>query len=474
MNKNLLSLKIWAVLGLFILASCQQDDDIVPGTGDKDSTTIAGNSREAVNDWISENMDLYYFWNTSLPATSDRSADPSDYFYDLLYSTDKFSYITDDARSLKEEYSGTSLAVGYSPAFVKFNGSDQVFIVVEYVYPNSSAAIQGLERGDIILSINSQKLNTSNYYSLYKQQKTYTVGLGKAENGSVTETETSYSISPAYINTDPVVHWEIKEIEGKKIGYIVYVEFLSGDNDTFLGSVDDVFSEMKAEGVTELIMDLRYNPGGEITAAKHLANAIAPQAVTSSKEVFVQFQYNEGLENFYREREGDDSDNIAVRFDENPYNLGLNRVIFLTTSGSASASELIINGLEPYMEVVSIGEPTYGKFYGSYVIYDRDREPAHNYAIMPIVMKYANAQGVTDFENGLQPDYFLEDNMLEAKPFGDVADPMMAQAIEVIIGPSAINARTDYKERTYTPLENTVKLKKGNVFRELSKQEFVN
>lgn len=471
MKKELLSIKLLAFLSLFFIASCHEQDDILTEV-DSNDTPEAG-SNEQVNNWISEHMEQYYYWNTSLPVESDPGQDPEDYFHSLLYSSDKFSFISDDAKTLMEEFSGTSLAVGYSPAFGKFDGSDQVFIIVEYVYPGSSAAIKGLKRGDIILEINGQTLNTSNYYNLYKQQNAYTLGLGKTEGGTISKAGVNYSITPGYINTDPVVHWEIKEKNGVKIGYLAYVEFITGDKDAFLKSIDDIFTEMKTQGVSELVLDLRYNPGGEISAAKHLANAIAPLSVTSAKEVFVKFEYNEGLENYYREKEGDNSDNISLRFGDNPNNLGIDRVVFLTTSGSASASELIINGLEPYMEVVTIGEPTYGKFYGSYVIYDKDRSPAHNYAIMPVVMKYANALGVTDFADGLTPDYHIEDNLLEAKPFGDETDPMIAQALEVITGESDINARTAYKEKTYTPLENKIKLKKGNIMRVLEQPEGV-
>lgn len=462
MKKELLYIRLLAILGFFTLMSCQREDDILPAGQN------ASSANKLVNDWTSGHMDLYYLWNTRLPEQRNVDADPEDFFYGLLYTSDRFSYITDDARALKEDLSGTSLEVGYSPAFGKFDDTDQVFIIVEYVYPGSSAAQQGLKRGDIILEVNGETLNTGNYYDLYNQQAGYTLSLGKAEDGTITKTGVTISVTPAYISTDPIVHWEIKEKNGVKIGYLVYVEFLAGDNNQFLQSLDEVFSEMKTRNVTELIVDLRYNPGGQITAAKHLANAIAPLTATAGKEVFVKFEYNEILERYYREKEGEDSDNLAVKFAPSEYNLGIERVIFLTTSGSASASELIINGLEPYMEVVTIGEPTYGKFYGSYVIYDTSRTPRHNFAIMPVVMKYANALGVTDFGDGLAPDYHIADNMLEAKPFGDEADPMMAQALEVITGEPVINARTSYKEKIYTPLENKAKLRRGNVLKTVS------
>ena len=108
----------------------------------------------------------------------------------------------------------------------------------------------------------------------------------------------------------------------------------------------------------------------------------------------------------------------------------MNRVYFLTTSGTASASELLISGLEPYMDVVQIGEWTYGKYTGAWVMPDDNEE----WAMVPIVLKYANINGYTEFKDGLEPDYEIEDDLLSAVPFGDTSDPMVAQAIELVTG----------------------------------------
>jgi C-terminal processing protease CtpA/Prc len=107
-------------------------------------------------------------------------------------------------------------------------------------------------------------------------------------------------------------------------------------------------------------------------------------------------------------------------------------VYFLVSSGSASASELVIIGLEPYMDVVIIGERTFGKYTGAWVIPDTEEPARHNYAMVPIVMKYSNATGFTDFKNGLEPDYPAEDDFLHLKDFGDLDDPFLSMAVELI------------------------------------------
>jgi len=111
-------------------------------------------------------------------------------------------------------------------------------------------------------------------------------------------------------------------------------------------------------------------------------------------------------------------------------NINMSRVFVLTTNRSASASELLIIGLKPYMDVVHIGDTTYGKYAGSWVIPD-DQE---KWAMMPIVMKFANIQDFTDFEDGLFPDHIIKDDPVEAIPFGDPSDPLVAKAIEIATG----------------------------------------
>ncbi|MEQ9374925.1 MAG: S41 family peptidase [Imperialibacter sp.] len=463
------------IISLLAIASCAKDDDLVStSTETADTTSIASESNAVVNDWIAENMDLYYYWNTSLPSDVSLTDYPEDFFYDLLYSSDYFSFITDDAASLIDEFSGTTLALGFSPAFGKFSDSDQVFMIVEYVYSGSSAFEQGLKRGDIILKINGEYLDTDNYYDLYSQTGGYSVTLGSYIDGSIYETSTTYDISATYLVLDPIIDYEVKEVNGIKIGYVVYVEFITGDNDLFLNSMDQVMAELKSQGITELVVDLRYNPGGELTAAQHLASLLAPASAASSGEAFVTFNYNDDLQNYFLRTEGSNSDNLKMTLETNSNNLNLSRIFFLTTNGSASASELVINGLEPYMDVVVIGEPTYGKYYGSYVIYDTDTPPAHNWAIVPVVMKYANSLGVTDFVNGLTPDVYIEDDLFSAKEFGNITDPMLASAIEQITGLSVGNARAVSPQKSYNTLLNKTKMAKGNVMGVLNPADILN
>ncbi|MEO0334391.1 MAG: S41 family peptidase, partial [Bacteroidota bacterium] len=247
------------------------------------------------------------------------------------------------------------------------------------------------------------------------------------------------------------------------VGYLVYSDFISGDNETWLTSLDIALDEFAQAGVTDIVLDLRYNPGGEIAVAQYLASALAPTSAISSEEVLVRYNYNEQLESSIAFYEGEDSENLVSTFINTSYSLNLNQIYFLTSSSTASASELLISGLDPYMDVIIIGEPTVGKFYGSWVIPDLEEPARHDWAVMPIVLKYTNAVGATDFTEGLTPDYAVEDNLLYAKPFGDPADPLLGTALSLISG--EVNARVlnNNSHKPYIDLENPIKSQKSKL-----------
>ena len=137
---------------------------------------------------------------------------------------------------------------------------------------------------------------------------------------------------------------------------------------------------------------------------------------------------------------------------ESLFSLNLDRVFVLTSARTASASELLINGLDPYIDVIHIGDFTVGKNQGSITVYDyindsRDKNPNHMYAMQPIVLKIGNVAGYTDFPDGLEPDIFIKESLLNPGILGDIEEPLLKIAIDQISGDaSLINNNYLFKE----------------------------
>jgi carboxyl-terminal processing protease len=432
-----LLLYFWGgIVLLFTAGACHDDDD--NGDDEIPAETIA------TNKWVKEVMEEVYYWESEIPQIDHtKESDTEAYFYKLLYKDDNWSWITDDYASLAADYSGVPVTMGYDPTFYRFSGSDQIFIVVNYVYPNSAAADAGLKRGDIILSINGTDLDIDNYYDLYSGDS-YSVQLGKAERTGdgivIGPTNRSLSMTARVTTTDPAVHHEVIDTLGYKIGYLAYVEFVSGADHVFLNSLDNIFNEFKSAGISDLIVDLRYNPGGDLDAAGHLASEIAPAAAVNAGDIVVKLQYNDLYQDYF-ESDPKYEDELYYRFSKLTSNINMQKVYFLTTDGTASASELVMAGLDPYMDVVLVGDSTYGKYAGAWIIPDDDEK----WAVIPVTMKYTNAAGYTDFVDGLIPDKnnLIDDDLIFAVPFGDTADPMIKKAIENIAGvPQSVATRS--------------------------------
>ena len=197
---------------------------------------------------------------------------------------------------------------------------------------------------------------------------------------------------------------------------------------------------MKSDGISDLIIDLRYNSGGAVESAVDLASMITGQF---EGEVFARQQWNQTYQEYF---EKEDPERLINRFNTKIGNgdainsLELSRVYVLTTKSTASASELLINGLSPYIEVIQIGENTTGKFQASVTLYDspdfgrRGASINHQYAIQPLIYKSLNAQGKTDYLDGLTPAIYQVEDILNLGALGDPDEALLALALSHIQG----------------------------------------
>lgn len=429
-----------ALLSVWLLSSCKKETDLVEPTT---SSTTSTAENETVNKWILENMRDYYYWNDKIPANPDLTQSPSDFFDSILYTYnatsapdgDRFSWIEENADDLSASLSGESTTTGLEfMLYLRSQGSTNVIAQVLYVLPNSPAALAGFKRGDIISKVNGQTITTTNYVSLlYSGATNYAFGLAEVQNNALVDTDKTLSVTATVFQANPVFLDSIYTVGSKTVGYLVYNQFVPAPNNSngseYDDQVDAIFSNFKAKGVNELILDLRYNPGGYTSSSANLASLIGKN-IDNSK-VYFREEWNSTLTPYLQQEYGDEF--FVQRFLTKSQNIGSNlqRVFVLTTDGTASSSELIINGLRPYMTVTTIGTTTYGKNVGSITIVDDSGKI--KWGLQPIVFKSFNSQGQSDYSAGFTPNVEVQEPLV-LQPLGDVSEPLLNEALYQISG----------------------------------------
>ncbi len=427
-----------------VVSSCTKD------ISSDNGKEVVSDEIQLVNSFILSYGQTYYLWTDKIDYSNKDPRyveDPFALFEECIYDElDIWSYLTDDAESMFSSYQGVETTYGYNIVLGRFSNSDSYFAVVKFVYGNSPAERAGIKRGDIILKINGEDISDFNYLDLYySPQVVLQMGEYSMSDEAIALSDRKVSMTAVKLTIDAVNSYTILEEGAHKIGYICYTDYVTSSHE----KLSSVFSEFKAAGVTDLVLDLRYNPGGASVSAQYLSSLIVPKKYIQSRSIFLKELWNRELTEYLKAS----GDALCTEFDQSamPYNLDLDRVYILTTSGTASASEATIVGLQPYMDVVTIGTTTHGKYCAALLLQALDKngnvmESLENWAMSLVVYKFANNNGFTDFTGGLEPNYEVEDDLiLSVYPFGDRRDAHLAKAIELITGTKASSA--------YAPLE---------------------
>ena len=408
-------------IATFALQSCQDNDDIPP------------TSSLEIQDFIWKGMNLYYLWQEDVPDLSDdRFANqtalntflsgypvPENLFNALRVdkSIDRFSWIVDDYLELEGQLQGTTKNNGVEFGLSYKPGSTtEIFGYVRYIIADSDASTKEIKRGDFFTAVNGTQLTISNYQSLlFGSNETYTLNMGSYNGTTIIENGKSVDLTKTVLSENPILINKVITSGSHKIGYLMYNAFYAN----YDSKLNEAFGTLKAEGITDLVLDLRYNGGGSVQTATRLASMITDTKKTYGK-VFAKQQWNAKI-NAYYEAENptalfnyftDKIGNTTINSLEN-----LTKVYILTSNNTASASELVINGLKPHITVVQIGDKTVGKNVGSVTLYDsptfgtQNRNPKHRYAMQPIVLKIVNSVGFGDYYNGLQPDHLITEKI---------------------------------------------------------------
>ncbi|CAM3962640.1 S41 family peptidase [Flavobacterium antarcticum] len=442
--KNIFKLLVLTILACLTLYSCDDMDD---------SLNVPTNLE--VQNFIWKGLNLYYLWQEDSPdLADDRFANqgqlnaflsnygsPVDLFNHLKVdkSIDRFSVLVDDYVYLENLFQGVTKNNGMDFTLRYKPGSQtEIYGVANYILPNSDASSKNVTRGTLFYGINGQALNVDNYRALIALN-TYTLNLADFNGGAITPNGQSVELIKSELTENPIFLTKVIQTNTKKVGYLMYNGFTAN----YDLELNQAFATFKNEGVTDLVLDLRYNGGGSVLTATRLASMITGQF---SGQLFAKQQWNSKIQTYFEENNPSQLvNNFTNTIGSTPINsLNLTRVYVLTTGGTASASELVINGLKPYMDVIQIGTKTIGKNVGSITLYDsptfnkENVNPRHKYAMQPLVIKTINKDGFGEYQDGIIPTVEQPENPGNLGVLGNQSEPLLQTALGLIEG----NGRT--------------------------------
>ncbi len=452
------------VLSTGLFTSCSTDDvDAPPVVVPENSLTAEEKLELEIKDFAWKGMNEIYVYKNQIPELGDsyfanqsaldewlnKWATPEELFYDgLTIAEDRFSFITPDYIALENSFSGISETTGVEFKLYRFQGSNDLFGVVRYIIPGSNADGKNIKRGDLFTTLNGQKLTASNYRDILASSS-ITFEISKLENNTVTPTGESVTIPTQTLTENPILISKVIDLNGAKVGYLMYNSFIADFDD----ELNAAFAEFKSANITDLILDLRYNGGGRVSSATRLASMITGQY---TNEIFEKQQWNDKYQNYFLQNNPDRLFNrftTTLEGGEAINSLNLNRLYTIVSTSTASASELVANGLAPYIEVIKVGTKTVGKSQASVTLYDSenfgrsDANPDHTYAIQPLVYESVNANDVGVPFDGLTPEVFIEEDIANMGILGEDSDPLLAEALNTILGNRSHSA--DYSKQWY-------------------------
>jgi len=435
---NYKRLLIFMVSG-FILGStfsCYPDEDV--------PVITENNVKKA----IYQTMKEWYFWNSEIPdnVNVDNFSTYNQLLSSLMFQPlDRWSYIT-TREAFSRSFTGQNAGYGFG-----FGIGENGNIYISFVYSEAPAGKDGWQRGWEIVGVNGKPI------AEYRVGNGYNFQLGANTPGIQNSftlrlpdgSTTTRSLTKADYQSNSVLHTEIFNLDGKKVGYWAYNGFKAtqGQSPTKSLEVEEALKFFEEGNIQNLILDLRYNGGGSVDVAEQLMNALIP-TIHSGK-----LMYTNALN-------GDKSNlNESQNFSKIG-NLEIDKIVFITSRGSASASELIINCLEPYMDITLVGANTYGKPVGSFPLSRFNTALSTNdVELVPITFTIANANGKAEFYDGFPVDILVNDDI--SRNWGDPDESRLGAALNYLqFGSLTPTGRRQYIDHGWDMIDNFEGLEK--------------
>jgi len=379
---------------------------------------------------ISNTMEEWYLWPDEIKNVStDNYSSYYNFMKDMRADKDKWSNAQD--LNLLRAYleQGAVKDFGFEIFFNHYdpNSLDDNDLRVKQVYEDSELNALNVTRSWRIVKLNNVEIIGSTYDDIIAQWK-----MEDCEFMNVNGTYVNVNISRKQRKHNTVIYRDVQTYEGVNIAYLVFDSFLDVSED----ELNEAFTYFKNNKAQQLIVDLRYNGGGAVKIANQLAGLISGNKFKGKIFSHVKHRDSKIHEN---------RDNL---FTDQSEALFFSKLVIICSSSTASSSELVINGLKPYLgksNVILVGSKTHGKPVGMYVFSNEKL----NLAILPICFSSTNADDEGEYYEGIEVDYKVKDNLMF--PFGDIKEDCYKVAVDVLTGKniatSALKSFSPNKQR---------------------------
>lgn len=375
--------------------------------------------------WMYETMQKEYLYYQDMPnkKSLDFFKKPSDFLNSAVSSKDKksgttFSHI--DSVYVSARSTSQTPTFGFEGTMVRANNGSYGIRVL-YTQENSPAYEVGLKRGDIIIAANSKKINSSDLFYITSPKEAYLFTMGKLNEKGFDTLQTVQMPAPRIVENNNLYKSQVTDFGDKKVAYIMYNEF--GNNDT--EKLKELFNSLSGQPVDDIILDLRYNPGGYVTTAQMISTNLAPQEAIGN--TFLKMTHNDIINRT-------DVLNFEQSLLANASALSYNNLYIITSGNTASASEVVINCLKPYMSgrLFQVGTATFGKNVAQQLFTDEEQAPMLEFWLTNSLL--SNAEDFNDYyTSGLKPDYEIAENLKgELGELGTEQDSLMLPILKHI------------------------------------------